>query len=133
MIKSVSIVLHRSQNLKKSENNVLYFLFQVILSAPFSKEIAIIITSGFLSHLQLKVYLSFPYLPTTFLCFFRLLVRQSGKLLHIVSRLHFVDSPEWFGVVADDLFQVTIIWKSFLNKEISVIWMEYSYNDSIGP
>lgn len=37
----------------------------------------------------------------------RLLVRQSGKLLHVVSRLQFVDSPEWFGVVADDLFQVS--------------------------
>ena len=44
----------------------------------------------------------------TFPIFFsRLLVRQSGKLLHVVSRLQFVDSPEWFGVVADDLFQVT--------------------------
>ena len=33
-------------------------------------------------------------------------MRQSGKLLHVVPRLHFVDSPEWFGVAADDLFQV---------------------------
>lgn len=37
----------------------------------------------------------------------RLLVRQSGKLLHVVPRLHFVDSPEWFGVAADDLFQIS--------------------------
>jgi len=41
----------------------------------------------------------------------RLLVRQSGKLLHVVPRLHFVDSPEWFGVAADDLFQVQKIIK----------------------
>jgi hypothetical protein len=38
--------------------------------------------------------------------FIRLLVRQSGKLLHVVPRLHFVDSPEWFGVASDELFQV---------------------------
>ena len=43
-----------------------------------------------------------------FVCFLsRLLVRQSGKLLHVVPRLHFVDSPEWFGVAADDLFQIS--------------------------
>ena len=35
------------------------------------------------------------------------MVRQSGKLLHVVPRLHFVDSPEWFGVAADDLFQIS--------------------------
>ena len=34
-------------------------------------------------------------------------MRQSGKLLHVVPRLHFVDSPEWFGVAADDLFQIS--------------------------
>ena len=39
--------------------------------------------------------------------FFRLLVRQSGKMLHVVPNLHFVDSPEWFGVAADEFFQVS--------------------------
>ena len=38
---------------------------------------------------------------------FRLLVRQSGKMLHVVPNLHFVDSPEWFGVAADEFFQVS--------------------------
>ena len=51
----------------------------------------------------LHIYLSHTYISHLFS---RLLVRQSGKLLHVVSRLQFVDSPEWFGVVADDLFQV---------------------------
>ena len=27
-------------------------------------------------------------------------------MLHVVPGLHFVDSPEWFGVAADDYFQV---------------------------
>lgn len=37
----------------------------------------------------------------------RLLVRQSGKMLHVVPNLHFVDSPEWFGVAADEFFQIS--------------------------
>ena len=56
----------------------------------------------------------------TFPIFFsRLLVRQSGKLLHVVSRLQFVDSPEWFGVVADDLFQV----KNY-QKNLNLLFMK---------
>ena len=39
--------------------------------------------------------------------FYRLLVSQSGKPLHLVPRHNFVDSPEWFGVAADDLFQIS--------------------------
>ena len=35
------------------------------------------------------------------------MVRQSGKMLHVVPNLHFVDSPEWFGVAADDFFQIS--------------------------
>ena len=62
----------------------------------------------------LHIYLSHTYISHLFS---RLLVRQSGKLLHVVSRLQFVDSPEWFGVVADDLFQVKNYYVNiFLNS-----------------
>ena len=53
------------------------------------------------SHNLSIIHLNFGFCPN------RLLVRQSGKLLHVVPRLHFVDSPEWFGVAADDLFQIS--------------------------
>lgn len=56
----------------------------------------------------LKTYINhISKLQCNFSC--RLLVRQSGKLLHVVPRLHFVDSPEWFGVSEDDFFQVANI------------------------
>ena len=35
---------------------------------------------------------------------------QAGKPLHTVSRHQFVDSPEWFGVAADEHFQVGLGW-----------------------
>ena len=66
--------------------------------------------------------------------FFRLLVRQSGKLLHVVSRLQFVDSPEWFGVVADDLFQVRNFQKNMFNLMWTVndfFWPIKAFNDAI--
>ena len=97
MIKSVSIVLHKSQNLTES----LKIIHKCYFPVPRNCNHLV-----FFSILNLS----------TFLCFFRLLVRQSGKLLHIVSRLHFVDSPEWFGVVADDLFQVNNYRKRANNR-----------------
>jgi hypothetical protein len=41
-----------------------------------------------------------------FVC--RLLVSQQGRPLHIILPHQFVDSPEYFGVSTDELFQVTI-------------------------
>ncbi|CAG7728706.1 unnamed protein product [Allacma fusca] len=38
----------------------------------------------------------------------RLLVSQNSKPLHVIGTLQFVDSPEYFGVSTDELFQVTI-------------------------
>ncbi|XP_035715777.1 blood vessel epicardial substance [Folsomia candida] len=38
----------------------------------------------------------------------RLLVTQSGRSLHMIHANQFVDSPEYFGVTTDDLFQVSI-------------------------
>jgi len=38
----------------------------------------------------------------------RLLVSQQGRPLHIILPHQFVDSPEYFGVSTDELFQVTI-------------------------
>lgn len=47
-------------------------------------------------------------------CFFvvvviRLVVSQGGRALHIVFPHQFLDSPEWFGVSTNELFQVTIV------------------------
>ena len=61
-------------------------------------------------------------------------MRQSGKLLHVVPRLHFVDSPEWFGVAADDLFQVSyhgnasteILIPYFVNMVIEIFILQIS-------
>lgn len=45
--------------------------------------------------------------PTTVT--FRLVVSQGGRALHIVFPHQFLDSPEWFGVSTNELFQVTIV------------------------
>lgn len=42
-------------------------------------------------------------------CIFRLVVSQGGRALHIVFPHQFLDSPEWFGVSTNELFQVTIV------------------------
>ena len=36
----------------------------------------------------------------------RLLVSQAGRALHLVTKDQFLDSPEWFGVTTDEIFQV---------------------------
>lgn len=41
--------------------------------------------------------------------YFRLVVSQGGRALHIVFPHQFLDSPEWFGVSTNELFQVTIV------------------------
>lgn len=38
----------------------------------------------------------------------RLVVSQGGKVLHLVNKNQFLDSPEWFGVTTDEYFQVTV-------------------------
>ena len=35
-------------------------------------------------------------------------VSQAGRSLHTVTHTQFLDSPEWFGVSTDELFQVTV-------------------------
>lgn len=37
------------------------------------------------------------------------MVSQGGRALHIVFPHQFLDSPEWFGVSTNELFQVTIV------------------------
>lgn len=46
-----------------------------------------------------------------YFCFLviRLVVSQGGRALHIVFPHQFLDSPEWFGVSTNELFQVTIV------------------------
>ena len=34
------------------------------------------------------------------------MVSQGGKVLHLVNKNQFLDSPEWFGVTTDEYFQV---------------------------
>ncbi|XP_037082599.1 popeye domain-containing protein 3-like [Pollicipes pollicipes] len=38
----------------------------------------------------------------------RFVVSQGGKALHVVAPDQFLDSPEWFSVLTDDFFQVSI-------------------------
>lgn len=48
--------------------------------------------------------------------FFRLVVSQNGRALHIVFPHQFLDSPEWFGVSTDEYFQVCIETKKKKKK-----------------
>ena len=32
---------------------------------------------------------------------------QAGRALHLVTKDQFLDSPEWFGVTTDEIFQVS--------------------------
>jgi len=54
---------------------------------------------------------SFPYfewLIYIYTLFYRLVVSQHQRALHIVFPHQFLDSPEWFGVSTDDYFQVGV-------------------------
>lgn len=54
------------------------------------------------------------------MCFcFRLVVCQGGKPLHVILPFQFVDSPEYFGVATDELFQVTI---TALEESKVLVW-----------
>lgn len=44
------------------------------------------------------------------LFYFRLVVSQNGRALHIVFPHQFLDSPEWFGVSTDEYFQVFLFY-----------------------
>ncbi|CAL8108611.1 unnamed protein product [Orchesella dallaii] len=49
----------------------------------------------------------------------RLVVSQAGKPLHVILPFQFVDSPEYFGVATDELFQVTI---TALEESKLLVW-----------
>ncbi|XP_043209794.1 popeye domain-containing protein 3-like [Amphibalanus amphitrite] len=46
-------------------------------------------------------------------------VSQGGKALHVVSRDQFLDSPEWFSVLTDDYFQVSV---TSLQESRVLVW-----------
>ena len=34
--------------------------------------------------------------------------QEVGRALHLVNKIQFLDSPEWFGVTTDEYFQVSV-------------------------
>lgn len=68
---------------------------------------------------------------TTNFHFYRLVVSQNGRALHIVFPHQFLDSPEWFGVSTDEYFQViflnfcfTVIILIVNTQQVSITAME---------